>query len=94
MNGAGNVSIYIYISIYINIKLIPFFKIETWQNRGIIPRTLSYIFDEIERRSSETEYNIYISFMEIYNENAYDLLDHTHLETPLESWNKVKKNNN
>jgi len=23
---------------------------ETWQLRGIIPRTLSYIFEEIERR--------------------------------------------
>lgn len=31
--------------------------------------------------------------MEIYNENAYDLLDHKHLETPLESWNKVNKLN-
>lgn len=27
--------------------------------------------------------------MEIYNENAYDLLDHRHLDTPLETWNKI-----
>lgn len=27
--------------------------------------------------------------MEIYNENAYDLLEKRHLETPLEQWNKV-----
>lgn len=27
--------------------------------------------------------------MEIYNENAYDLLDRTHLEAPMENWNKV-----
>ncbi len=27
--------------------------------------------------------------MEIYNENAYDLLDRRHLETPLENWSKV-----
>lgn len=28
--------------------------------------------------------------MEIYNENAYDLLDKKHLELPLEQWNKVR----
>jgi kinesin family member 6/9 len=28
------------------------------------------------------EYKIYISFIEIYNENAYDLLDKKHLEMP------------
>lgn len=27
--------------------------------------------------------------MEIYNENAYDLLDKKHLEMPIEQWNKV-----
>ncbi|CAK83511.1 unnamed protein product (macronuclear) [Paramecium tetraurelia] len=61
---------------------------ETWQLRGIIPRTLSYIFDEIDKRN-KFEYKIYISFMEIYNENAYDLLEKKHLETPLEQWNKI-----
>ena len=29
--------------------------------------------------------------MEIYNENAYDLLDKTHLEMPIEQWSKVIK---
>lgn len=32
---------------------------------------------------------MYISFMEIYNEVAYDLLDRRHIEMSLESWNKV-----
>lgn len=27
--------------------------------------------------------------MEIYNENAYDLLERKHLELPIENWNKV-----
>ena len=27
--------------------------------------------------------------MEIYNENAYDLLDKKHLEMPIEQWSKV-----
>ena len=34
---------------------------------------------------------MYVSFMEIYNENAFDLLDRKHLELPLESWNKVNQ---
>eukprot|EP01016_Furgasonia_blochmanni_P031008 TRINITY_DN3210_c0_g1_i8.p1 TRINITY_DN3210_c0_g1~~TRINITY_DN3210_c0_g1_i8.p1 ORF type:complete len:633 (-),score=177.49 TRINITY_DN3210_c0_g1_i8:277-2082(-) len=56
--------------------------------RGIIPRVLTFLFDEFERRQN-TEYNMYISFMEIYNETAFDLLDRKHLELPMESWNKV-----
>ena len=28
--------------------------------------------------------------MEIYNENAYDLLDKKHIELSMENWNKVK----
>lgn len=56
---------------------------ETWQLRGVIPRTLSYIYDEIEKRT-KYDFNVYISFMEIYNENAYDLLEKKHLEMPLE----------
>jgi kinesin family protein 6/9 len=27
--------------------------------------------------------------MEIYNENAYDILEDKHLTTPIESWTKV-----
>lgn len=61
---------------------------ETWKERGIIPRVLTYIFDEFDKRSN-MEYHLYISFMEIYNENAYDLLNRQNLETPLEEWGKV-----
>ena len=35
------------------------------------------------------EYKMYVSFMEIYNEQAYDLLDQKHVEIPIENWNKV-----
>ena len=28
--------------------------------------------------------------MEIYNENAYDLLNQKHLEQPMENWSKVE----
>lgn len=32
---------------------------------------------------------MYVSFMEIYNEVAYDLLDKKHVELSLDNWNKV-----
>ena len=49
---------------------------------------MTYIFDEFERRS-DIEYNLYTSFLEIYNEHAYDLLERKHIEQPLDTWNKV-----
>ena len=46
-------------------------------DRGLIPRTLSYIYKEIERRSSteEVEMSVHISYMEIYQDTGYDLLN-------------------
>ena len=63
--------------------------LETWQLRGIIPRILSFFFDEFEKNRKKYEYSMYISYIEIYNENAYDLLDKRNIENALENWNKV-----
>jgi kinesin family member 6/9 len=46
------------------------------------------VFDEIDKRPT-IDYQVFISFMEIYNENAYDLLEKKHLELSMEQWNKV-----
>lgn len=67
---------------------------ETWQMRGIVPRALTFIFDELEKRSDFgnpilSVCEVTISFMEIYNENAFDLLEKKHLEVPIEQWSKV-----
>lgn len=35
------------------------------------------------------QYNVYVSYFEIYNEWGYDLLDKKHAETPFEKWNKI-----
>ena len=43
-------------------------------DRGLIPRTLSYIYKEIEKRSNE-EMTVHISYMEIYQDTGYDLLN-------------------
>nr|XP_033339176.1 kinesin-like protein KIF9 [Megalopta genalis] len=43
-------------------------------SRGIIPRCLQYVFDAIQKRP-ENLYTVEVAFLEIYNENGYDLLD-------------------
>lgn len=48
---------------------------------GIIPRTLSHLFDEL--RIQEVECTVRVSFIEIYNEDIYDLLSATDDTTKL-----------
>ncbi|CAH1636221.1 unnamed protein product [Spodoptera littoralis] len=46
-----------------------------WQNdplAGIIPRALSQLFDEL--RLTNTEYTVRVSYLELYNEELFDLL--------------------
>ena len=47
------------------------------KNRGLLPRSLDYIFTKIAKKISNStiEYSCKASYMEIYNERAYDLLD-------------------
>lgn len=47
---------------------------ERYVDRGIIPRTLSYLFEEFSNRS-DTQFKVYVSYLEIYNNSGYDLLD-------------------
>eukprot|EP00826_Nyctotherus_ovalis_P041423 TRINITY_DN4163_c0_g1_i14.p1 TRINITY_DN4163_c0_g1~~TRINITY_DN4163_c0_g1_i14.p1 ORF type:complete len:221 (-),score=47.41 TRINITY_DN4163_c0_g1_i14:47-709(-) len=61
---------------------------ESWKLRGLIPRSFEYIFDEFEKQP-ELEANVYVSYLEIYNENGYDLLDRKHAESSIDKWNKI-----
>ncbi|CAK4972899.1 unnamed protein product [Aphanomyces euteiches] len=47
------------------------------QNKGLVPRVLQYLFDRQDANdsSSSIEYTYMCSFLEIYNEKVYDLLD-------------------
>ncbi|KAG2496239.1 hypothetical protein HYH03_005837 [Edaphochlamys debaryana] len=47
---------------------------ERYVDRGIIPRSVSAIFTEISKRS-DFQYTVHISYLEIYNNEGYDLLD-------------------
>ena len=44
-----------------------------YSERGIIPRALEIAFAELSRRGLTRA--VSVSFLEIYNENVYDLLD-------------------
>ncbi|XP_036763049.2 kinesin-like protein KIF6 isoform X1 [Manis pentadactyla] len=61
---------------------------ERYSDRGIIPRTLSYIFEQLQKDSSKI-YTTHISYLEIYNECGYDLLDPRHEASGLEDLPKV-----
>ncbi|XP_017787334.1 PREDICTED: kinesin-like protein KIF6 [Nicrophorus vespilloides] len=44
-----------------------------YEKRGLIPRTIEYIFKFLTETNGR--YIVYLSFLEIYNETAYDLLN-------------------
>lgn len=61
---------------------------ERYADRGIIPRTLSYIFAHIREHTTH-KFKISISYLEIYNANGYDLLNESHATTALFDLPKV-----
>ncbi|XP_010734716.2 kinesin-like protein KIF6 isoform X1 [Larimichthys crocea] len=61
---------------------------ERYSDRGIIPRTLSYLFERFSQDSSMV-YTTHISYLEIYNEMGYDLLNSQHEASRLEDLPKV-----
>jgi kinesin family member 6/9 len=61
---------------------------EKYSDRGIIPRAISMIFNEFAKRT-DVQFKAYISYLEIYNEQGYDLLDPSHETKALEELNKV-----
>uniref|UniRef100_A0A3Q3WCQ9 Kinesin motor domain-containing protein n=1 Tax=Mola mola TaxID=94237 RepID=A0A3Q3WCQ9_MOLML len=61
---------------------------ERYSDRGIIPRTLSYLFQHLSLDSSVV-YTTHISYLEIYNEMGYDLLDSRNEASRLEDLPKV-----
>jgi len=47
----------------------------TEEEHGIIPRVISLIFEEVDKRKKRSEFIVKCSFLEIYNEELIDLLD-------------------
>jgi kinesin family protein 6/9 len=62
--------------------------VERYTDRGIIPRSISMIFNTY-RTKTGVEFKAYISYLELYNEQGYDLLDESHETKVLEDLPKV-----
>ena len=62
---------------------------ERYADRGIIPRTLAYIFEQFGKRSDRS-FEAKVSYLEIYNEVGFDLLDPDHEITKMEDLPKVE----
>ena len=61
---------------------------ERYEDRGIIPRTLQYIFAETKKRNTFT-WRVCISYLEVYNNEGYDLLNENSNTKELEDLPKV-----
>ena len=57
---------------------------------GIIPRTIREVFSSKSDKQQKQNYTIYCSFIQIYNEKIYDLLQDIETKKPL----KVREDNN
>ena len=55
------------------------------EDPGIIPRVVNQLFQEIERQSAtgDMRFQVTVSYMEIYNEKVYDLLEFKDADLPI-----------
>eukprot|EP00357_Protocruzia_adherens_P011077 CAMPEP_0115005330 /NCGR_PEP_ID=MMETSP0216-20121206/19789_1 /TAXON_ID=223996 /ORGANISM="Protocruzia adherens, Strain Boccale" /LENGTH=806 /DNA_ID=CAMNT_0002371599 /DNA_START=155 /DNA_END=2575 /DNA_ORIENTATION=- len=61
---------------------------ERYADRGIIPRTISYIFSQTAKQH-DTNFRVSVSYLELYNDSGYDLLDENHSTKRLQDLPKV-----
>ena len=61
---------------------------ERYEDRGIIPRSIHMLFNEVRNRN-DIQWKISLSYLELYNEAGYDLLNPSHETTALEDLPKV-----
>ncbi|RLN31631.1 hypothetical protein BBJ28_00015685, partial [Nothophytophthora sp. Chile5] len=54
---------------------------ERYDDRGLIPRALSMIFEHMRNNAAQQQIVAQISYLEIYNNQGYDLLDPNHEST-------------
>ncbi|KAL0216612.1 hypothetical protein P9112_008796 [Eukaryota sp. TZLM1-RC] len=59
-----------------------------FESRGLIPRSLATVFEEIEKRP-DRQFTIALSYLELYNEKGYDLLNPDRHSHQLEDLPKV-----
>jgi len=62
--------------------------VDSYEQRGLIPRALSMLFREFSNRSDMT-FTTHVSYLEIYNDNGFDLLDPSQENKALEDLPRV-----
>lgn len=60
---------------------------------GLIPRITKNLFDELKKISNHIEYTVYCTYVQIYKENVYDLLNPAQIKPPglKLRWNKQEE---
>ena len=56
--------------------------------RGVLTEIFSRV-GEVQEEADSISYKVFVSFLEIYNENAYDILDKNKQKKSLENWSKI-----
>lgn len=56
--------------------------IETGENEGLAPRSINMLFDLIKQEQAKTSkrYTVTCSYLQVYKEKIYDLLNKSHLK--------------
>lgn len=67
------------------------YGISTEQGKGVIPRAIEEIFD-LANKINVLELSVYCSFVQIYNENLYDMLRDSSMQSPLAIREDTKRN--
>lgn len=61
------------------------------EREGFIPRTIKYMFQEM-KRFPQKNFSVYVSFLQIYNEKIFDMLNSSELKPNFPGlkvrWNK------
>lgn len=71
------------------------FKSLPYEYWGIIPRSIEYIFESLDELSTSSDtfnYSLYLSFLQIYNDGIYDLLQDKSMKNPLVLKEEKKRN--
>jgi kinesin family protein 5 len=62
------------------------------ETEGIVPKAIRDLFRVIEERStSDRGYKVFISFIQIYNESIFDLIDPNEGKPLKMRWNKLQQ---
>ncbi|CAM9783016.1 unnamed protein product, partial [Hapterophycus canaliculatus] len=65
---------------------------EGFEERGLAPRAIGHLFREIrniEASEISVRYEVRASYLEVYEDHVYDLLDVSNRDKPMEEWGPV-----